>query len=276
MMKTLANLLLLFAATAAQADCSGDPAHCTLAEGAYHVVLPEGRAPHPAVVFLHGYGGSGEGVLRLEGMVQALLDRGYAVIAPDGQLRDGGDGRSWDFHPDRPSTRDEIAFIAAVAADAAARFDLSRDRMLLAGFSIGGSMTSYLACATPGAFSAYAPIAGSFWQTPPDSCAGPVRLLHVHGWTDLTVPLEGRVLGENFAQGDVFDALALWRETDGCGRIRPDSFDTVDIYQIRSWTSCLPGVRLDFALHPGGHSIPRGWGNLALDWFEADQPVIAP
>jgi polyhydroxybutyrate depolymerase len=275
MKTTLALFLGLFAGSAVQAACGDDPAPCAIADGTYHIVLPQGDGPHPAVVFLHGYGGSGEGVLRLDGMVQTFLDRGYAVIAPDGQPREGRDGRSWDFHPDRPHTRDEIAFLDAVADDAAARFGLMRDTMLLAGFSIGGSMTTYLACATPDAFAAYAPIAGSFWQSPPESCAGPVRLLHVHGWTDLTVPLEGRQLGENFAQGDVFAALALWRGTDGCTAIRPDSFATVDAYQIRSWTSCLPDARLDFALHPGGHSIPHGWGLLALDWFEG-APFAAP
>ncbi len=275
-MKTMLALCLgLFAGSAVKAACVNDPAPCAIAGGTYHIALPEGGERHPAVVFLHGYGGSGEGVLRLEGMVGALLDRGYAVIAPDGQPREGRDGRSWDFHPDRPRTRDDIAFLAAVADDAAARFGLSRDRMMLAGFSIGGSMTSYLACSTPDAFAAYAPVAGSFWQSLPESCAGPVRLLHVHGWTDQTVPLEGRVIGENFVQGDVFDALALWRGTDGCEQNQPDSFASVDIFQIRSWTTCLPGAGLDFALHPGGHSIPRGWSMLALDWFEGE-PFTAP
>lgn len=275
-MKTfLALSLVLFAVPSAQAACSNDPAPCAVASGTYHIALPEGGERHPAVMFLHGYGGSGEGVLRLEGMIGALLERGYAVIAPDGQPREGREGRSWDFHPDRPQSRDEIAFLAAVADDAAARFGLSRDRMMLAGFSIGGSMTTYLACSTPAAFAAYAPVAGSFWQDLPESCAGPVRLLHVHGWTDQTVPLEGRVIGENFVQGDVFDALALWRGTDGCTQERPDSFASVDNFLIRSWTDCLPGAGLDFVVHPGGHSIPRGWSMLALDWFEGE-PFASP
>jgi polyhydroxybutyrate depolymerase len=51
-----------------------------------------------------------------------------------------GWGRSWDFHPDRPATRDETVFLIALADDAAARFGLQRDAMLLAGSSIGGLM----------------------------------------------------------------------------------------------------------------------------------------
>jgi polyhydroxybutyrate depolymerase len=140
--------------------------------------------------------------------------------------------------------------------------------MLLSGFSIGGSMASYVACAVPGSFRAYAPVAGSFWRPHPAACAGPVALLHAHGWQDGTVPLEGRVLGNGAVQGDVHVAMQIWRAANGC-RLQPDLYDTRGDFQIRAWTGCASGARLDFALHPGGHSIPPGWANLALDWFEA-------
>lgn len=261
-------LALLLAANVSEAGCGPEAQPCMVTGGSYHLVLPDGTGPLPAVVFLHGYGGSGAGTLRNTGMVQALLARGYAVIAPDGQKMSGRDGRSWDFHPDQPATRDEVAFIRSVADDAAARFGLQRETMLLAGFSIGGSMVSYLACQEPQAFAAYAPVAGSFWQPEPIACAGPVRLFHTHGWTDLTVPLEGRAIREDFVQGDVFQAMQTWRKTDGCAT-RPDAFSASGDFQIRSWTHCRPGARLDLALHFGAHGIPKGWGDLALDWFEA-------
>lgn len=259
----------LGAAGMAQAGCGADPGACTLPGGSYHVVLPDApTAAGPAVVFLHGFGSSGAGTLSNTGMIEALLARGYAVIAPDGQPRDGRDGLSWDFHPARPARRDEGVFVAAVADDAAARFDLDRGAMVLAGFSIGGSLASYIACATPGAFAAYAPVAGSFWRPHPMACTGPVDLFHIHGWQDGTVPLEGRVLGSGFAQGDVFAAMEIWRAANGC-RLQPDSHSQTGDTQIRSWTACDSGARLDFALHPGGHSVPPGWADMALTWFEA-------
>jgi polyhydroxybutyrate depolymerase len=269
-----AALGLCLMASAAQAGCNGDPAPCQTPHGTYHLERPEGAGPRKAVMVLHGFGGSGAGTLRNRGMVGVLLARGYAVIAPDGQPRQGQTtrtGLTWDFHPDRPARRDEAAFLAEVADDAARRFDLDRGAMVLAGFSIGGSMVSYAACARPGDFAAYAPVAGNFWRPHPTACNGPVRLLHTHGWTDLTVPLEGRMLGSGFAQGDVFAALSLWRETNGCTAMRPDSFATKGPFQIREWTACLPGAGLAFALHPGGHTVPKGWATLALDWFEGQR-----
>jgi polyhydroxybutyrate depolymerase len=254
-------------ATTAAADCNGAAGPCNLPNGTYHIVLPEGvTGPVPAIILLHGYGGEGLGTIRNKPMVNLMLGRGYAVIAPDGQNRENGEGRSWDFHPDRPATRDETAFLIAVADEAAARFGLQRDAMLLAGFSIGGSMTSYVACQAPEAFAAYAPVAGSFWRPHPTGCAGPVRLFHTHGTADRTVPLEGREISPGFVQGNVFEAMEVWRVTDGCAPA--DRTETQGIYSVQRWTDCLPGTDLRFALHDGGHSIPKGWAQMAVDWFE--------
>ena len=265
-----AGLAASLAASVAVADCNGAAEACQLANGTYHIVLPPGAAgPVPTVMLLHGYGGEGVGTIRNKAMVNLMLGRGYAVIAPDGQPRDSGAGRTWDFHPDRPATRDETAFLIAVADDAATRYGLDRDKILLAGFSIGGSMASYLACAEPTAFAAYAPVAGSFWRPHPTGCAGPVRLLHTHGTTDTTVPLLGREVMPGFVQGNVFDAMEIWRVTDACASVEPDATETRGIYKVQHWSDCKPGAQLDFALHEGGHSIPKGWAKMALDWFEA-------
>ena len=272
----IAALLALWSG-AALAVCVQDPAVCQIASGTYHIELPAGIDPQvrvPAVVFLHGWGASGAATMSNRGMVDAALARGYAVIAPDGRLRDSGQGRTWDFHPARASTasRDEAGFVAAVADDAAARHGIDRNRVILAGFSIGGSTVSYIACKTPAAFAAFAPVAGSFWDPLPEACAGPVRLLHVHGWTDTTVPLERRRLSSGVTQGDVFASMAIWRRTNGCTQPRPDAFDRKGNFQIRFWTGCLPGAVLGFALHEGAHGIPPGWTDLTLDWFEALPP----
>ena len=186
-----------------------------MALGAYRVALPDRPAPpsgHPAVMFFHGAGGSAQ-ALGNAAMVDAFIARGYAVIAPDGLPRPGSRfGPGWSFHPLRAKLRDERAFAREVLDDAAARFGVDRNRILLSGFSIGGSLVWYLACADPGLAAAYAPVAGAFWRPHPEmgSCAGPVRLLHTHGWRDETVPLEGRPLrGGEILQGDVFHGLEI-------------------------------------------------------------------
>lgn len=275
MFKFLMPWALLAASTVtAHAGCGDDPDACEIDGGTYNITLPKG-AVNGSIVFLHGFGGSGMGTLNNKIWVPVALDRGYAVIAPDGTQREGRNGRRWSFHPDWPAQRDDLAFLADVRDDAAKRFDLDADKMMLGGFSIGGSMTSYLACAAPETFHAYLPVAGSFWRPHPTTCAGPVRLLHTHGWTDTTVPLEGRVVRgvdvndpKALVQGDVFNAMNVWREANDCVQLRADRFVTKGDFMRRSWVRCADDTALEFAIFPGGHRVPEGWAEMAFDWAE--------
>jgi len=91
-------------------------------------------------------------------MVETFLKRGYAVIAPSGLKRPNSRfGSGWSFHPDRKKRRDELTFAKAVLEDATNKFNLDRDRILMTGFSIGGSLTWYLACQDPNVVKAFAP-----------------------------------------------------------------------------------------------------------------------
>lgn len=253
----------------AAAGCHATSEGCEAGGGRYHIELPQtGGAPAPVVVFLHGYGGSAAQVLANRAMIGALTRRGYAVIAPQGRRRGGGGGpRSWSFGPFSEG-RDEAAFLSAVLADAADRFGTSRERTVLAGFSAGAFMVHFLACADPSAFAAYAPVAGAFWRPQPGSCAGPVRMLHTHGWQDTVVPLEGRPLGGGrWQQGDVFAALELWRQVNGCVSHAPERSWSQDGLLRRRW-GCGPGSDLELLLFTGGHSVPEGWAGWMADWFE--------
>lgn len=257
--------------TAAQAGCGPDPDPCEVPLGTYHIAVPDGvTADIPALMFLHGAGGTGNGSTRPGSMADNLTARGYAVIGPNGLQRPNSNfGPGWSFHPDREKQRDELAFFQQIADDAAARFGIDRDSILLGGFSIGGSMASYIACQDPTAFAAYAPVGGSFWRPHPTDCAGPVKLLHTHGWQDKTVPLEGRPLGGGrIYQGDVWHAMTIWRAENSCDGLRADTFDISGDFWVRRWDECADGTALEFILHPGGHGIPRGWSTYAIDWFE--------
>ncbi|WP_108257571.1 alpha/beta hydrolase family esterase [Mangrovicoccus ximenensis] len=129
-----------------------------------------------------------------------------------------GGGNSWAF---RGGGRDEPGYFAELFGLLETRHGLPRGRILMAGFSAGGFMTSYLACAEPGIVRGFAPVSGGFWRPLPEACAGPVRLFHTHGWGDMTVPLEGRYLRNGtLAQGDIFAGLELWRQANACAAMR--------------------------------------------------------
>lgn len=263
-------------AVGAEPICGPEGSPCEVALGDYHIALPDNRpaGPLPVVLHFHGAGGTGAGVIGNKGMINPILDRCYAVIAPNGLGREGRRGGFWSFIPGRPIRRDELAFTRQVLDDAVARFGLDRSRVLLTGFSIGGSLTWYLACQAPTDFAAYAPVAGGFWRPHPTDCAGPIKMLHTHGWRDSTVPLEGRpIRGGEIHQGDIFQGLQLWRAKNGCNAGRPDQFNVKGPFWRRTWTSCDPGTALQMAMHPGAHGVPKGWATMALDWFEKVVPA---
>lgn len=271
---TLLAAALAIGTSPAFAGCADQDTACEVELGSYHARVPDGPIKG-AILYLHGFGGTGQGALRSKEWVNTALDRGYVLIAPDGLPYTEGRGRGWSFIPGRPKLRDEPGFLQSVRDDAASRFGFDADQVILSGFSIGGSMTSYMACEVPQSFAAYAPVAGGFWRPHPTECAGPVRLLHTHGWTDRTVPLEGRVLRGRDAndpdalmQGDIFHTLRMWREVNACNQLRADRFVTQGDFMRRAWDRCTEDSALEFALFPGGHVVPDGWAGMLLDWYE--------
>ena len=269
----LAGLLACAApATAAlTADCGGADDPCLIEGGSYHIAMPEGvDGPVPAFIYFHGAGGSGRNIANMA-FAKALNARGYAVVAPNGLVRPNTRfGPGWSFRPEIPAVRDELAFTRALIADAAANHNVDAERIVLTGFSIGGSLVWYLACRDAGLAAAYTPYAGGFWRPHPADCDGPVKLLHTHGWRDQTVPLEGRPLRSGqLYQGDIFEGLALWRQMNDCPLLRADAFATEGRFWRRQWTSCAPGTALELALWPGGH-VPQDaeWAEMAADWVE--------
>ncbi|MGB0852564.1 MAG: alpha/beta hydrolase family esterase [Pikeienuella sp.] len=251
-------------------SCGGPDEACETPLGSYHIAKPDNATSPPIVLFFHGGGGWGTRIFTMRAaMTKVFTDRGYAVIAPNGKKRPGSRfGPGWSFIPQLAPIRDEVAFTKEIIADAAKRHGFDTNRVLLTGYSIGGSVASYIACWEPGVATAFAPVAGGFWRPHPTDCNGPVRLLHTHGWRDQTVPLEGRpIRNTGIKQGDIYQTLDMWRTQNGCHKYRPDHFVTEGDFWRRIWTHCQAGA-LEFALHPGGHEIPTGWPALALDWFE--------
>ncbi|MEM8791761.1 MAG: PHB depolymerase family esterase [Pseudomonadota bacterium] len=266
----LTALVIAIALTSAHAEtCGGPEAPCAIEGGVYHVALPEGDARPPVVLWLHGHGGSGAGAVK--GFATNFTKRGYAVVAPTGQQTllsktdwSVSDGLDWP--------RDDVAFLKAVLADATSRFGLDRERVLVAGFSRGGSMAWELACRAPEIGAAYAAVAGAFWEPMVAQCPSPVHLNHTHGFTDRLVPFEGRKVefqGFAFHQGSVMKGIDVWREANGCMTSGAHQFRTDGGWE-KSWHDCEEGS-ITLTLTQGGHGIPKGWTARVLIWFESLQ-----
>lgn len=259
-------LLFLFLASRGLAECGGP---CQLEDGEYFVALPDTDGPHPVVLFLHGYAVTGEQAVAGK-LATGFRDLGYAVVVPSGQV-DLLQGSSLDWNVDDGVdwVRDDIVFVQEVLADAVDRFDLDAKRVLVAGYSRGGSMVWDLACKVPGLALGFAAVSGTFWGDMPKACAGPVHLHHAHGFRDRTLPLEGGSMewfGSTFHRVDVYEALANMRDVNGCGQVA-SSTDTSGHFWIKRWASCKSGS-VTLAISPGGHGRDGQWPALVAAWFE--------
>jgi polyhydroxybutyrate depolymerase len=266
----VATLGCCFAAllTAPASACPGlDP--CRVEGGDYLALPPpgwDGASPLPATIFFHGYGSSAAVVASDPFFTAAFAREGVLLISPNGL------GGSW-AHTGSPSrARDELAFMDAVRRDLLARFPVDPDLLLVTGFSQGGSMVWELACHRGSTFApAYAPVAGAFWEPLPTTCpGGPIDLRHVHGTSDGTVPLAGRVIRGQFRQGDVFRGMAVLRATNGCAASIPGRAvveEAADGLRCEVWDGCaVSGRELRLCLHEGGHILPESWVTAIHAW----------
>lgn len=244
-------------------------APCQVEAGEYYLSYPndwDGETPLPAIIFYHGHNSSGLSPLRSRGLRESFVNRGYLLISPNGAARPNG-VRAWPARPGHGGGRDDVAFSLAVLDDVNAKAPLDRDRIIVSGFSAGGSMAWMMGCYAGDRFAAIISVAGALREPHPDGlCPKPgPRALQVHGFTDRQVPFEGRGI-RDWHQGDVHQTLSLFRRSNRC-RSNPDEITVSDKWRTRHWRSCQTGD-LAYAEHDGGHGLPRGWTNLAVHWFE--------
>lgn len=237
---------------ASPALACGADTDCTVGDRSYRIVMPDGhdgKTQVPVIAFAHGYKGSAAGVMRNGSLRRLASDLGAALLAFNAQ------GDSWIL-PNHPRRMDsdgsgEFTYVDAVLADATTRFALDPDRILATGFSGGAMLIWNLACARSGSFAGFAPVAGTFWLKPPETCNDPVTsIVHIHGDSDKTVPLKGRAIGPT-KQGEVDAALALYRSFGGFEGSKTQSYGDL---RCEEQTNAAGDV-LDFCLFSGGHSL---------------------
>lgn len=257
----LASALLL---AGGPALACGPDTNCPLGDRHYRIAMPEGHdgtTPVPAIVFSHGYRGSAQGVMRNGSLRRMASQMGVALIAAKSE------GDDWVI-PNAPRHMDtdgtpEFAYFAALLDDATGRFPIDAARIVATGFSAGGMMTWNLACSMSDRFAGFIPISGTFWLKPPETCTGPTAsIVHIHGTTDRTVPLDGRPIGPT-RQGKVSAALEMYRDYGSFAPQRTATHGDLKCVEDTNRT----GDMLKFCLFDGGHSfrtefVRFGWDQL--------------
>lgn len=166
------------------------------AQGWRVAFLFQGSFYAPALMF-DASDHSPHGGYHVASTVKALLDAGYAVLAPEAHLEGG---TFWDsnippWSLDWTSSPDHAFMLSIFAAISSGKFGpLDSSRMYATGISSGGYMTSRMAVSYPGKFQALAIHSASYATCTP-VCILPATLpsdhpptLFLHGALDVLVP----------------------------------------------------------------------------------------
>jgi polyhydroxybutyrate depolymerase len=256
--------MALAPAVAPPVRACGPDSDCAAAGGGYRIALPAPTPARPgALVYLHGWQDTPEGVMRFEAL-RAMADRlGVALIAPRGADRRWMLPDAFTAADQGIERRDDIAYVNAIVENAIARFGLDRERIVVSGFSLGGSMAWYIACAEGTRYAGYIPVAGAFWEPYVSDCTLPLaEIRHVHGLADETVPLAGRKLSVA-TQGDTRRSFEILRRIAGCDGGLEGAAVADD---LTCAAQACGGTRQELCLHEGGHSVKPAWIERA--WHE--------
>ncbi len=245
--------LVPFATMAEEATC-GVTTPCEVESGEYYIALPDSTAGDEqtgAIIYLHGWKGKADRAIKNKALRNLANELGVALIVPQGI------SGSWSYPGSPSQDRDEFRFFDEMLSDVSNRFPVDRKKILLSGFSMGGSMVWNLACYKGEDYAGFAPIAGAFWDPIPATCPSPLtNLYHTHGVEDKTVPMVGRAIGANWHQSDVFDSLDVWKRQAGLHNTKPASISAGEL-QCDVWSA--KGGKLELCLHDGGHSMKTKW-----------------
>ncbi len=248
----------------------GVDSDCRIGDRHYRIAMPAGHTAGEmvgAIIFAHGYRGRADRAIRNPGLRGLADELGVALIA----AKSSGD--DWAIanapSPNKVEGADELAYFDALVEDAARRFPIDRNKLLVTGFSAGGMMVWTLACERGDLFAGFAPLAGTFWRPVPEACAGaPVNLFHYHGTQDRIVPLGGRPIADTH-QGDVRRAVDMLARTGAYTPPRSiEAGADLDCVRRESGTSENGGSKIfDYCLFEGGHEfrsafIRRAWTEL--------------
>lgn len=238
-----------------------------------------GEEPRPAVILLHGAGGTAE--LALENTRWgALADReGLLLAVPEGTRRNPGaparflqNPQAWNDGSGRGHTArtgvDDVAFLARVIDALVGEHLADPARIYLAGFSNGASMAFRAGAELAARVAAIGPVAGHCWVNP-GSLPAPVPAMLVYGALDPLNPPEGGEVttpwGTTEYHPPVLRSFDRWRGANGCPG---DPVQTEPDEMVREFSAsgCPPGGEVrcvligDLGHHwPGGPRLLPPW-----------------
>jgi polyhydroxybutyrate depolymerase len=215
----------------------------------YEPILVDGT--RPLLILLHANGESPYLMEAQSGIGVLAAREGLFVALPPAREH------RWDA---RLSTGDpieqspDVTYVVGLIDRLVADLPIDRDRVFIAGFSMGGALSERLGCEAASKLTAVVLDAGAPWS---DECspARPVSILVLHGTADGTFPIA--LAGE---------VVARWRTLDRC-RGAPVATQLSETVTSERNDDCAAGAAVQFVRYAGaGHRWFANPGATDLLW----------
>ncbi len=256
--------------TAPNPICGNIAQPCSIDGGAYHILVPHGTGPFPAVIFFHGSGSTGAHIINSRKVATALLQKGYALIAPnalDVTYINGERKTGWNWDGER-NDRDDYRFAKDVIGDALTKFPVDAEKVVVAGHSNGATFVWYLACTgIDDRLRHFAPVGGTPQRGHLGGCAetqSDFHLFHTHGQNDKIVPLQGSRPTTWSGWLGVLEAIKLLDVTTLCTGVSEGQSPGI-VRSVR-WDQCQSGTEFRLDIAEGGHTVPPQWVDAMVRW----------
>ncbi len=168
----------------------------------YQIYVPttyNAATSSPLMVLLHGLGSNPGGVIRYQGMTDFAEERGYIVVAPMGYNSRGwygsrGTGRASERgdaaqDPDNLGELSEMDVMNVLELTLEA-YNIDRDRVYLAGHSMGGGGTYHIGIKYPDIWAGLGPVAPAIYGSPDALMAiRHIPVIVIQGDEDRLVPV---------------------------------------------------------------------------------------
>ena len=248
-MKKILSLLLL--AVAIPFAMMAQSENLTVNGTSRHIITyapKELGTQRPLLIACHGYNQSAD-YLKGFAKFETLADTAkFVVVYADGL------NKAWDI-----SGTSDLKFMETIIETMYSRYQISKKKVYLTGFSMGGMFTYYAANKMADKIAAFAPVSGYPMGGPNASASRPVPILHTHGTSD-----------EVCGFGSVQSHINAWVKFNGCNttpeviqpypKSKPSS--TASLTRYRHGKN---GVEVALLTLPGkGHWWSMDEGTLAI------------
>ena len=215
---------------------------------------------YPLVIFLHGYGGNGQGGMEYSQFNQVGNTYNFLIVYPSG-IPNWNSGIGDNPTSSTPDVND-VGYIDALIDTLSDSFNIDLGRIYATGFSNGGFMAYKLACQLSHRIAAVASVSGVMSTSTLDKCnpSRAIPVLHIHGTKDNMVFIDGLKEWRS-----VEETVRYWTNFNNCDisemTVLQDSDPTDDCtVEKYSYTNCTNNSNVTYyKVINGGHTWPGAY-----------------